>query len=698
VDSSSEHRRGLNHALDLANRGWKIVPYLDRPDNTQLKGWPDLATNDTQQIVEWFDAGQPYEDEYVGVVPALVDTACIDLDVHEGKANGFETLKSLGLSDSAMVTGVSRSGNGKHLWFKGTGISRPIYAGVDRKSIRGLVRVPYLLPPVEDVYETLPKAFSVFDSPTSGVEYLGSLVSWLDAHEGKPLSPKVKAALDNVPTPFRGHDVMLRVQTSLIKLATEGHGGVSEALHDLMKCWVDGEHTSGTSPKSEWVVALSGAVTAFGGAPLPQDYTAMHPDCFFNKSRILSEKLALAVMENLAIGHDNLTWVYSDGVWRPSPQEIEGRVFRLLRDRYDPTFARTAFSAVTVGIGVPRLPQQPDSRYINLQNCMLDWETGQVLEHAPDFHSTIQMNFEYRADAQSPLFDQWLEEVLPSELHPLFWEFFGYMFMVGNPKQRAVLLFGRGGTGKSTFLRLLENMLGAHNVSNVTLRGLSQGVFDRAQLYGKIANIAGDIDSKFLEDSSGFKQITGEDRIQAQHKHQQLFNFQSFAVPVFSANKLWRSNDTSDGYFRRWMIIPFDHQVDRSKPFNEKAIQAEASGIFNKALLGLQRMMDRGDFLIVGDAQKIFDEFKNESDVVRQWLRDDDMVEEGSPAERTERKDAYDRYRTWSIENGFKPSSSVELYKSLTALGIETKKSNGYMYFIGLKIDLVPKSLAGLFI
>lgn len=693
---STPHLRGLDHAIDLANRGWKVIPYLDKPNGGQVPNWQNSATDDMEQIYEWFDVGGTYENAYVAVIPALVGKTCIDIDVHEGKASGFETLKQLKIPSSAMVTGTSRSGNGKHLWFDGVGTSRQIYSGVDRKSISGLVRVPYLLPPVEDVFESLPAPFQIFNSQPTGVEYSGSHEEWLTKYSEKPLSPKVASLAATAPVPFKGHTDLLRIQTGLVKLAVEGHGGVPEALLELKANWMAAEHGKGVAPEVEWAQALVGAICAFGGAVPKLDFENMHPDCFFEKSRLLSEITAKAVCSDLAIGIDSYLWSYSEGVWAPDPLVLERRLFKLLRDRYEKRFVGTITSAVTAGLGIPRLAEKPDDRYINMRNCMLDWRTGETLQHAPEFLSTLQMTFDYDKNAKSPNFDAWLNEVLPVELHKLFWELFGYMFLVGNPLQKAVLLFGRAGTGKSTFLRLLEFMLGRKNVSNVTLRGLSQGVFDSAQLFGKIANIAGDIDSKYLEDSSTFKQITGEDTIQAQHKHQQLFSFQAFAVPIFSANKMWRSADTTDGYFRRWVVIPFQHQVDRSKAFDEAAIHAEASGIFNQAVAALRTLMERKEFSMQGEALQLFEEFQAESDVVRQWLRDDDMVSTETADTRTLRKDVYDRYRTWCSDNGFKPSSSAELYKSLAALGFETVKSNGYHYACGIGIVLVPSTVGEL--
>jgi hypothetical protein len=62
--------------------------------------------------------------------------------------------------------------------------------------------------------------------------------------------------------------------------------------------------------------------------------------------------------------------------------------------------------------------------------------------------------------------------------------------------------------------------------------------FVAANLFGKLANIAGDIDSKHLEETARLKA-----------KFRNSFEFTPFAVPMFSANKFPGSADVTVGYF-----------------------------------------------------------------------------------------------------------------------------------------------------
>ena len=166
-----------------------------------------------------------------------------------------------------------------------------------------------------------------------------------------------------------------------------------------------------------------------------------------------------------------------------------------------------------------------------------------------DYLSTVQLPVEYVPSATCPLFDKFLREVLPADLvdSGFIWELIGYTCIRGNPLHVAVLLFGKGRNGKGTLIRVLKILLGENNISTVTLHELTENKFRVATLYRKLANLAGDLDSKWLENTALFKKITGHDGIQGEYKYGASFEFDPWALPFYSANKAFGSPDSSRG-------------------------------------------------------------------------------------------------------------------------------------------------------
>lgn len=442
-----------------------------------------------------------------------------------------------------------------------------------------------------------------------------------------------------------------------------------------------------------------------GGGDVPEVFTIpltvdeqrrqrLHPDTFFDpKLGLLSERLGDAVSADLAIGGDGTLWVYEAGVWSPGEAVkdagiVRQRVVRMLGNRYRREHAGIARDVV-MSRPLPRLRDLPDERFINLRNGMLEWRTGELHPHDPEALSTVQLPIEFDPDATCPTFDRWLTQVLDADSVALLWEVIGYMLMSGNPLQRAVLLVGNGGNGKGTWLRLMTSMMGHHNVSNVTLHDIVEGKFEVAGIYGKLANIAGDIEARAMTNTAKFKAITGGDTIEAQHKYGHPFRFTPWAVPVFSANQLWQSADNTKGYLRRWLVIPFPNEVDGGKLIDERELYAEAPGILTKALVHLRALMDRGDFELGVSAAEVRRRFELESDVVKVWLSDDERVivsEAGNTEARVGRTEAYKRYVAWATDSGHATMNSSNFYKRLEGMGYSFAKVRGERQVLGIRI------------
>ncbi|SDQ10948.1 phage/plasmid primase, P4 family [Microbacterium sp. cf332] len=458
-------------------------------------------------------------------------------------------------------------------------------------------------------------------------------------------------------------------------------------------------------------------------------------DYFTDAGKFKPHTMAVMLGDNIAIGPDGGFWVFLTsrgtdtskidpaqidprvGVWVPDDEIIDRRVSRILKNEYTMSRASTVERLVRHSKLTVRLPATEPEAWaplINLRNTMIDWRAvnghgegiGVVeVPHDPRDLSMTQLPIDYDPDATCPRFDAWMNEVLPPEVQSLVWESLGYMLMTGNPLQRAFLLLGPEGTGKSTFLRVLERLLGRENISAESLKSLTENRFSAANLFGKTANIVGDIDASYMNDTSLFLQITGGDTMSAEFKGKTAFPFSPYAVPVFSTNKVWQSANTSGAYFRRWVILPFDRKVDRSKPFDESALFAESPGIFNKAMRALRALYYRTEpvqqrdgsvverpfreFEVIGAAREARERFARDSDPIREWLDEDEAVtaDVGNERLRATRTTIYTRYSLWCEHNGIRrPKTGPEFYKALRTLGFGEVKTNGTRGFSGIYV------------
>ncbi|WP_028987409.1 DNA primase family protein [Thermicanus aegyptius] len=252
----------------------------------------------------------------------------------------------------------------------------------------------------------------------------------------------------------------------------------------------------------------------------------------------------------------------------------------------------------------------PRRDYINFKNGMLNLYTMEFTEHSPNFLSTIQVPYEYDVNATCPIFEAFLHDVFEGdeERVNLIQEIMGYCFLPEIKIQMAFFFFGVGSNGKSVLAEVIRQMLGTQNVSNVALNNLS-GSFGMQSLLNKLANISteNEFDRKF--GTQNFKVITSGDAVEVNIKYHAPVNTVLFAKSIVLLNQMMDSNDLSNGYFRRFLIIPFNKIYKELKAGQEpeegvsymdkslitKLLQ-ELPGIAMFALRGLTRLINNSTF------------------------------------------------------------------------------------------------------
>jgi len=396
----------------------------------------------------------------------------------------------------------------------------------------------------------------------------------------------------------------------------------------------------------------------------------------------------IRAMGPLAAGRDDIMWSYRDGVWTSDRNVVRVRAAFLLGEDYRRSHGTNAEDVVRAMS--PPIACEPVSEVINFRNGLYLWRAELLQPHSPDVLSTVQLSVDWDPDATCPEFDTWLSQVVPADMIELIWELIGYLLYSGNPLHKAVMLMGGGRNGKGTFLRVVNALLGERNVTSVSLHDLVSTRFSTVCLFGKIANIAGDIDGTYLETTATFKSITGQDQISGEHKGRDRFDFTPWAVPVFSANKIPPSVDTTTGYLSRWLVVPFPNDFtgheDRTLDARLHAKDVLA-GVAAKAMPALRRLMARGEFALPKSGQDARDEFGRRVDQVRAWVDECADVDPSHPF--VLRTTLYGAYKTWAARDGHKPVRAGEFYDRLASIPgcLEHRTAKvGTRGFVGVKV------------
>jgi P4 family phage/plasmid primase-like protien len=294
-----------------------------------------------------------------------------------------------------------------------------------------------------------------------------------------------------------------------------------------------------------------------------------------------------------------------------------------------------------------------------------------------------------------PNFDKWVEQMLPDDCSDMLDEVIGYLMMNGNPLHKAILLSGIGRNGKGTLLRIIKALLGRHNCAAVPLQTMGENRFAVAELHMKLANIAGDLDNRHVLQTNIFKMVTGEDVVYAERKNGQPFRFTPWCVPIFSANSIPTSGDTSVGYVERWEVIRFPVNVNDlpggPDPSIEKRIIAEElPGIAVRGVIGLRRLMGRGHFNRPWSVREAHREFVHKLDPVRAWL--EERCDTSDRSAWTYRTYLHGDYTCWATANNYKPLGASRFFERLEQAGYRARKQNNQRGYARIRLLQPPCS------
>ena len=363
-------------------------------------------------------------------------------------------------------------------------------------------------------------------------------------------------------------------------------------------------------------------------------------------------------------------YLYQNGVYREM-QELEAQ--KMVREKM--ISREVKMNQITDAEHQWRLLVQKDLRELNANPFIINVKNGlynvlddTLSEHTPDYYSTVQLNVSFEKSATCPRFIQYLHEVLDDDQIPLIQEMLGYFLVPITRAQKCFVIVGEGGAGKSQLLLVLnEILLGKTNVSNVSWQALNER-FKTAELFGKLANIFADLPTKNIDDNGIFKALVGEDYLTVEKKNKNPFSFQSSARLLFSCNTIPRNyGDKSEGFYRRLIIVRFDHAVPENMKDPEllDKLQLEADGIFLFALEGLKRLINKHyRFSETKVNKEELQQYREESDSVLSFVKECCVVDEQRDAGSTE---LFNAYKGYCEECGLKPYSQKMFVRQLIA-------------------------------
>jgi len=325
-------------------------------------------------------------------------------------------------------------------------------------------------------------------------------------------------------------------------------------------------------------------------------------------------------------------WIYNpeNGIWEDNGVDIikiisQKKLGQMTKDHYK----KEAVSYIRDGNYKPEGTLGAPKGKIVCINGVYDLDTDELGEYDHKLYALTRIPVTYDTTAKCPKIDLFLSQILHKKDIDAFYEIVGYCLYKGYPIARIFIFFGeQGRNGKSKALGLIEAFLGSDNTSSVNLQALTDDGFRSSNLHGKLANICGDIPGKPIENTGLIKKITGGDKVTFERKYFDAFDDTCAAKLIFSANQVPPPKyDNTGAFYRRMILIECPNSFKAGEPGTDPYIldkittPEELSGLFNKAITGLKRLLENGKFSNEENEETRQLEYMKESDPIKYFAK-----------------------------------------------------------------------------
>ncbi|WP_282804462.1 CHC2 zinc finger domain-containing protein [Clostridium tetani] len=351
---------------------------------------------------------------------------------------------------------------------------------------------------------------------------------------------------------------------------------------------------------------------------------------------------------------------------------------------------------------------EPNNQYLNFKNCLLKVtkEGIEVLEHTPEIITIHRFDYDFKKiDYKNSNYYKGLKYALydNTDIIKFLQQFAGACLMPNARLMKvALIISGAKGTGKSTFIEPLQEMMkGLFEAYD--LKTLEEDKYIISYLVNKKCILSTDDGGKALETCHRLKKLIYGENVPTDRKFKSNVSLNLNLAIVIGLNDIPKFNDPSNAIFDRLQFVEFKRKIrgtDKEDPhFIEKIKQNEMLHVINFALDGLLNLLKNDYKLKVPkEVQAIKENIIVGNSPLESWLYS--CTEMCSSDDFSTLKDLYDSYLGYCLielaldyNQSKKECGKQQFNKILQGKGFEFKKEirrSGIKYksiLFGIKLN-----------
>jgi putative DNA primase/helicase len=333
-------------------------------------------------------------------------------------------------------------------------------------------------------------------------------------------------------------------------------------------------------------------------------------------------------------------------------------------------------------------PKDVPPTWIQFCKEVIDIETGDRFMASPEYFYKNPIPHRLGKESDTPKFDKVFSEWVktPEEVKVLY-EIIAYCILPAYPVERIFCLHGSGSNGKSVYRQILRKFIGEKNVCSTSLDLLTSSRFEPTKLFGKLVCEMGETNLSKLDNTQVIKRVvSGKDLIGGEFKNKPHFDFVNYAKIIISTNNLPPTEDKTDGFYRRWMIIDFPNRFEKEIDLMAQFTEEDYQNLAMKCVGIIIDLLKKRHFAFEGTIEERRERYEHRSNPFDKFFKE--YVDDSDPNTDITKWDFCDKFNSWLKENKLRAVSEMSLVRIMKNKGIQEvkvykdwfdKNNNGYV-------------------
>lgn len=337
-----------------------------------------------------------------------------------------------------------------------------------------------------------------------------------------------------------------------------------------------------------------------------------------------------------------------------------------------------------------------------VKNGVVNLKTGELRDGKPDDYIKKTSEIEWKGlDEPAPRFEQFLKEVFDNneEIISFVQRLFGYA-MTGLCVEHVFPVFfgAEGRNGKDTLLKIICHVMGSDFSSPISKEVLLSGMKNPGasapflfELQGKRFVYADETGEGAKLDEGQVKMLSGGTPFTAKKLYHQPVTIYPQYLIIMTTNDKPEVAADDPAIWERIILLEFnqrfiekpefsnEHPVDK---FLDNKLKNEAPGVLAWLVKGCLEWQKRKSLDVPDCVKYSTDQYKDESDTIGTFIKDELIVDENS---RELSSVLYDSYVEWQSVDGSKKLNKRQFAKKMAAKGFERHRASQGYYYLGVR-------------